>query len=79
MYYVYILASKNNNVLYIGVTNDLKRRMYEHKNELIEGFSKRYHTHKLVFYEIYKEVKTAIKREKYLKGLLRIKKVQLIE
>ena len=64
MYYVYILTNKSNHVLYIGVTNNLKRRLYEHKNELIDGFTKRYHTHKLVYYEHFQNIDDAIAREK---------------
>ena len=79
MYYVYILTNKSDKVIYVGVTNDLRRRLYEHKNELVEGFTKKYHVHKLVYYEAYKEVKNAILREKRLKGLLRIRKNELVE
>ena len=79
MYYVYILTNKTNAVLYIGVTNDLKRRLYEHQNEQIEGFTKRYHIHKLVYYEEYTSVYDAIAREKQLKGWKRVKKNQLVE
>ena len=79
MYYVYILTNESDKVMYIGVTNDLRRRLYEHKNELVEGFTKKYHVHKLVYYEAYKEVKNAILREKRLKGLLRIRKNELVE
>ena len=79
MYYVYMLSNKMNNVLYIGMTNDLQRRLYEHKNELIDGFTKKYHTHKLVYYEEYSDVNDAIAREKRLKGLQRVKKNNLIE
>lgn len=79
MYYVYILTNKSNSVMYIGVTNDLKRRMYEHKNELIDGFTKRYHVHKLVYFEQGKDINSAIAREKNLKGFLRIKKNELVE
>lgn len=79
MYYVYILSNKTNSVVYIGITNDLCRRMYEHKNSLINGFSTRYKTRKLVYFESSNDVKDAISREKRLKGLLRIKKNQLIE
>jgi len=79
MYYIYILTNKTNKVMYIGVTNDLQRRIYEHKNELIDGFTKKYHTHKLVYYEEFRDIKNAIKREKSLKGLLRIKKNALVE
>ena len=79
MYYVYILTNKTNKVMYIGVTNDLRRRIYEHKNELVDGFTKKYHIHKLVYYEIYKDINTAILREKKLKGLLRIRKNELVK
>lgn len=65
--------------MYIGVTNDLQRRLYEHKNELVDGFTKKYHVHKLVYYETCYEIKDAILREKQLKGLLRIKKNKLVE
>ena len=78
MYYVYILTNKTDKVMYVGVTNDLQRRLYEHKNNLIDGFSKRYNTHKLVYYEQYKNVKDAIAREKSIKGLLRFKKNELV-
>ncbi len=66
-YYVYILSSYTNQVLYIGMTNNFVRRIYEHKNKLIEGFSSRYNLSKLVFYEIYDNVENAILREKQLK------------
>lgn len=66
-YYVYILSSYTNQVLYIGITNNFVRRIYEHKNKLIEGFSSRYNLSKLVFYEIYDNVENAILREKQLK------------
>ena len=79
MYYIYILTNKTNEVMYIGVTNDLKRRLYEHKNQLIDGFTKKYNTHKLVYYEPYENIKDAISREKKLKGFLRIRKNQLVE
>ena len=78
-YYVYILTNWNNKVLYIGVTNNLERRLYEHKNELIDGFTKRYHVHKLVYYEYTRDVNAAIAREKTLKGWTRAKKEALIE
>ena len=65
--------------MYVGVTNDLKRRMCEHKNELIEGFTKRYHVHKLVYFEFFGDVKTAIAREKQLKSWKREKKDRLVE
>ena len=79
MYYVYILTNKTNKVMYIGITNDLRRRLYEHKNSLIDGFTKKYQVHKLVYYEAYGEATQAISREKSLKGLLRVKKNLLVE
>ena len=79
MYYVYILTTKNNSVLYIGVTNNLRKRLKEHKNEQVDGFTKKYHVHKLVFFEEYKEIISAIAREKQLKSWIRAKKNQLIE
>ena len=65
--------------MYVGMTNNLKRRIYEHKNELVDGFTKKYHVHKLVYYEEHKEPSVAIKREKQIKGLLRAKKNELVE
>ncbi len=65
--------------LYIGVTNDLQRRVYEHKNKLLEGFTKKYNLTKLVYYEIRNDISDAITREKQLKGWLRSKKIVLIE
>ena len=78
MYYVYILASENNRTLYIGVTNDLVRRIAEHKSETVDGFTKTYHVHKLVYLETCKDAYAAISREKQLKGWRREKKVALI-
>ncbi len=78
-YYVYILTNKTNRVLYIGVTNNLERRLYEHRNELADSFTKRYHVHKLVYFETTTDIRTAIEREKQLKGWLRVKKNALIE
>ena len=78
-YYVYILTNKTNAVMYIGVTNDLARRINEHKNETFEGFTKKYHLHKLVYFEEYSEVTDAIAREKQLKGWRREKKNRLVE
>lgn len=77
-FYVYILTNRNNNVLYTGVTNNLPRRVYEHKNKLIEGFTKKYHVDKLVYYEAYADSLNAITREKQIKGGSRAKKIQLI-
>ena len=79
MYYVYILSNWNNHVLYIGVTNNIMRRLYEHKNDFVEGFTKKYRVHKLVYYEEYSDVKDAIQREKQLKKWNRIKKENLIQ
>ena len=78
-YYVYILASKRNGTLYIGVTNNLARRIYEHENGLIEGFTKKYNVKILVYYEIHYEIKNAIQREKQLKKWNRKWKIELIE
>jgi putative endonuclease len=66
-YYVYIMASKKNGTLYIGVTGDLLRRAYEHRNDLINGFSKKYGVHRLVYYEQLEDINSAIEREKNLK------------
>ena len=77
-YYVYILTNQTNSTLYIGVTNNLSRRLYEHKHELVEGFSKKYKTHKLIYFEQTNDVDVAINREKQLKGWTRIKKEKLI-
>jgi putative endonuclease len=77
-YYVYILSNKRGS-LYVGVTNNLIRRVYEHKNKLIEGFTKRYNITRLVYFESCDNVKAAIEREKYIKGLLRYKKLELIK
>ena len=78
-FYVYILTNRYHNVMYIGVTNDLRRRLYEHKNEMISGFTRKYHVHKLVYYEETGDVSVALQREKQLKGLTRSKKNALVE
>ncbi len=78
-YYVYILASKRNGTLYIGVTSDLKKRIWEHKNNLVEGFTKKYKVHLLVYYESTNDVRSAITREKQLKKWNRKWKIGLIE
>ena len=78
MYYVYILSNWDDSVLYIGVTNDLHRRLYEHKNHLADGFTAKYNVHKLVYFEYTNDVRSAISREKQLKGWRRDKKNQLI-
>ncbi|MFA5009618.1 MAG: GIY-YIG nuclease family protein [Patescibacteria group bacterium] len=77
MYFIYIMASKSG-VLYTGVTNNLVRRVYEHKNSLIEGFSSKYKTDILVYYEDVESIESAIVREKQIKGLLRFKKEALV-
>ena len=77
-YYVYFLANWNNKVLYVGVTNDLKRRVYEHKSGLIDGFTRKYHVHKLVYYEMCTEIEGAILREKQIKAGSRQKKNDLV-
>jgi putative endonuclease len=77
-YFVYILTSRYNKVLYVGVTNNLVRRVYEHKNKLISGFTSKYNVNKLVYYESFPSVFDAIKREKEIKGWKREKKVALI-
>lgn len=78
-YYVYILASQKNGTLYIGVTNDLMRRVYEHKNNLVKGFSMQYNVHQLVYFEEGNDINTAILREKQLKKWKRGWKIRLIE
>lgn len=77
-YYVYILTNKSNKVLYIGVTNALMRRIFEHKNKLVEGFSKKYNLTRLVYYEVANDIESAIKREKQLKNWHRSWKINLI-
>jgi putative endonuclease len=77
-YYVYFLSNEAR-TLYIGVTNNLERRLYEHKNKLTRSFTKKYNLTKLVYYETYTDIRNAISREKQLKGWLRIKKITLIE
>jgi len=78
-YYVYILASKENGTLYIGVTNNLLKRVNEHKNNLVEGFTKKYQVHNLVYFEHFVNVSSAINREKQLKKWNRQWKIHLIE
>jgi putative endonuclease len=79
MYYVYIMASKKKGTLYIGVTGDLIKRVYEHKNDLVDGFTKKYGIHNLVHYEQTEDVNSAIQREKRLKAWKRQWKIELIE
>jgi putative endonuclease len=76
---VYILAGKKNGTLYIGATSDLVKRIWEHKNNMVEGFTKRYGVHQLVWYEIHERMETAIEREKQLKEWKRKWKLELIE
>ncbi len=78
IYTVYIITNFNNTTFYIGVTNDLKRRIYEHKNKIIEGFSKKYNLYKLVYYETTQDINSAIQREKQLKNWHREWKINLI-
>jgi len=77
-YYVYIITNKNNTVLYTGVTRNLIKRVYEHKNKLTKGFSKRYNLDKLVYYEIFEDSFNAISREKQIKAGSRKRKIELI-
>lgn len=79
MYYVYIMTNKYNTVLYTGVTNNLIRRVYEHKNNLVEGFTSRYNIDKLVYYDYTENIEASIKREKQIKGWSRQKKINIIE
>ena len=77
--YVYIITNYSNTTLYTGVTSNLVKRIWEHRNEVVEGFSKKYKLHKLVYYEITDSIETALNREKYIKGKSRKYKLQLIE
>jgi len=79
MYYFYILTNWSNKVLYTGITNNLERRLYEHKNKLIKGFTEKYNVSKLVYFESTTDVKAAIAREKQIKGWTRHKKIDLLE
>lgn len=77
-FYVYLLASKRNGTLYIGVTSNLLKRVHEHKNNLVDGFTKKYNVHKLVYYEGTEDIEIAITREKQLKKWKRRWKIELI-
>lgn len=77
--YVYLLASQKNGTLYTGVTSDLVKRVWQHKNNVVEGFSKKYHVHLLVWYEVHNEIESAITREKQIKEWKRVWKLELIE
>jgi putative endonuclease len=78
-FYVYILASQRRGTLYIGVTSDLIKRVYEHKNSLADGFTKKYGVHRLVYYEIFRDAETALSRERQMKKWNRVWKLRLIE
>lgn len=78
-YYTYIATNYKNTVLYTGVTNNLIRRIDEHKNGLIDGFTKKYKINKLVFYEVFNNVEDAIRAEKTIKGWIRKKKIDIIK
>ena len=77
--YIYILFNKRNGTLYTGVTSDLIKRVYEHKSKIIDGFTKNYNVDKLGYYEVFEDIKEAIKREKQIKGGSRKNKLKLIE
>ena len=78
-YFLYILASRRNGTLYIGITNDLVKRVWEHKNKKVDGFTKKYNTSHLVYYEIHKTPESAITREKQIKKWNRLWKLRIIE
>ncbi|MES2984333.1 MAG: GIY-YIG nuclease family protein [Pseudomonadota bacterium] len=78
-YFVYILATGRNGTFYVGVTNDLLRRIWEHRNGLAEGFTKKYDVHRLVYYELHTDIEHAIRREKSIKRWSRVMKMEAIE
>ena len=78
-YYIYIMTNKKNTVLYTGVTSDLKKRIWEHKEKMIKGFTKKYNINKLVYFEIFNDPENAILREKQIKADSRNKKIELIK
>ena len=78
-YYVYIMANKGDSVLYTGVTSNLKQRVYQHKEKLVAGFTKKYNVNKLIYYEIFADIRNAIDREKQIKSGSREKKIDLVE
>ena len=78
-YFVYMLASKRNGTLYIGVTNNLLKRVHQHKNDVTEGFTRKYNVHSLVYYEVFNRIQDAITREKQIKKWKRQWKMELIE
>ncbi len=77
-YYVYLMTNKNNRVLYTGITNDLKRRVYEHREKLVNGFTKKYNVSKLIYYQVFEDPENAILREKKIKAGSRQRKIDLI-
>ena len=77
--YIYILFNKRNGTLYTGVTSNLVQRIYQHKNKVIDGFSKKYNIDKLVYYEAFDDIESAIVREKQIKAGSRLNKIKLIE
>ena len=78
-YYVYILTNWNNKVIYTGVTNNLERRIFEHKNGVVDGFTKKYNVHKLVWFDYTNDIRAALETEKQIKGWTRAKKNALVE
>lgn len=78
-YYVYLITNWNNKVIYVGVTNNLKRRIYEHRNSIVYGFTKKYKVYKLVYFEVCDEIEGALVREKQIKAGSRFKKEQLVK
>ncbi|MDD5687147.1 MAG: GIY-YIG nuclease family protein [Elusimicrobia bacterium] len=78
-YSIYILTNKNNTVLYTGITSNLKKRVYEHKNKIVKGFTEKYNINKLVYYEVFENPVDAISREKQIKAGSRNKKIKLVE
>jgi len=78
-YYIYLLASKKNGTLYVGITNNLRRRIFEHKNKLIDGFTKKHGVDQLVYFEQHSDVRAALAREKSLKKWKRTWKLELVE
>lgn len=78
-FYIYIMTNQWNTTLYTGVTGDLKRRIFEHKEKLTKGFTRKYNINKLVYYEVFDDIENAIRREKQIKGSSRKKKIELIE
>ena len=78
-YFVYILTNWNNKVIYTGITNNLERRLFEHKNGIVDGFTKKYNVHKLVWFDYTTDVLSAIEKEKQIKGWTRAKKNALVE